>query len=452
MDIQRPMTPDERFQQAIAKRNQQAANLKALQESSRLERQSAQQTAVLESQDLDTEKEVMKEIAAESMMESASKDRIRKAAMEALHNLKADGMRMVRDKVLFEMVYEGLWVDDEVKQGEIKPMFECYKDTVNFLHKTCPKAFEIPKNPITAGIDTVIEETVDIACKRINAVFEDAASANDYQDELLAKLRFNLTADEEAKMDEKLSDLGQGQIVDLVKKKVISVVQDEKKRGEKKAELFEELDAATKDEEEPVAEEDEPASDDKGADTSLDAEKGQDNTGDESAEDSSAEESVDYTEEDDEVEEAAKSKLFWWKKMRNKNRRKGNTESTNVAFEAAVMARQIQKMNLTGATSVFEGLVMFNRKIAEYEIVQESVIGNAAVDEASIPQMIASASIMQSLMQYTVMETLNTVRYCNLNSTDINRIRTSLNRMSSKLINTDSATMENLDLTLCGQL
>lgn len=467
MGIQRPKSPDQIYQEALARRQQQAANLKALTESTMQKEQMAKETALLEAQDLVLEEEVKRDTALGDMAIKNRKNVIKKAALEAMSHLKADGMRKVKDKVLFEIVYESLWVDDDVKQGELKTIFECYKDTSAFLQKVCPMAFQVPKTKITAGIDAVIEETVNEACDRITAVFEAAANNDDYTEELLAKLRFNLTTDEEAKMDEKLSNLGQTQIVNLVKKKVLNVVQDEKKRGEKRAELFEELDAATKDEEEEeetddtveTAEEpkEEPTGteDEEGAVTSDDTEGEEDTTMDESGTEESACPDGDCG--DEPVEEIAKYKTFWGKRMAKLRRRKGYMESEDVddideTLESMLIQRKIQEMNRNGATSIFEGLNMFNRMAAQIELQQETELSGAAVEEASIPQMVSAAAMIQSLTQYTVMETLNTMKYCNLNSTDANRIRMRLNQNSSKVLRNVDAAMESLNLNLCSQL
>ena len=464
MSIQRPKTPDQIYQETVALRQQQAANLKALKESASAKLRDEQEKAALEATNLAAEEAAKRDVAVNDLADKNRKSVIKTAAFECMNHLKADGMQKVRDKVMFEIVYESLWVDDEVKREELKTIFECYKDTTAFLKKTCPNAFNTPKTRITSGVEAVIEETVNEACRRITETFGTAVKNDDYTEELLAKLRFNLTTEEEAKMDAKLSDLGKGQIVNLVKKKVLNVVQDEKKRGEKRAALFDELDEAAKDDDEEEDDTttsdttDEPdatdtSDEDEAAVTSDDTIGEEDTTPDESG----AEESTMF-DDGEEVEEIAKLKTFWGKREAKLKRRKKNTwfgkkdKTKDKALESLVMQRTIQDINRTGATSIFEGLNMFNRMATQIEIAQNESICGIAVEEASIPQMVSAASMIQTITQYTVMEALNTMKYCNLNSTDANRIRMGLNQATSKIVRNMDAAMETMNLNLCSQL
>ena len=95
---------------------------------------------------------------------------------------------------------------------------------------------------------------------------------------------------------------------------------------------------------------------------------------------------------------------------------------------------------------------MFNRMATQIEIAQNETICGIAVEEASIPQMVSAASMIQTITQYTVMEALNTMKYCNLNSTDANRIRMGLNQATSKIVRNMDAAMETMNLNLCSQL
>lgn len=449
MSLQRPISSDQKFQELVERTKRQEANLRALRESAALQKKSVEHKAVMESEYTAADQEVEKDLALEGLMEPARKERIRKAAMEAMTRIKPDGMRVLTNKVLFEMVYESLWVDDAVKSREVRPMYECYLDTVGFLQKSYPKAFQVPKNKLIVAIESAIKDTVDTVYDRINAVFEEAMRNDDCNEELLDKLRFNMTTDEETKLDEKLADMGKDQIVSLVKKKVLSVVQDEKKRGEKRAELFDELDEAAKDEESEDTDDDTPdavseeGEEEEGAETNMDEDKGPDNAGDESGE-AQAEES--YMP----VEEMLKSKSFWGKKQKNKKKptgkpfslkkedkkeepnkfnpfKKRTVEESNAAFESLVNRTRLQKINRAGATSVFEGLNMFNRQVARIEIEDSET----PVSESMMPEMIASAAMMQTLMQYTTMETFNTIQYCNLTRGDLNAMRMLLNRSAS---------------------
>lgn len=464
MSIQRPKTPDQIYQETVALRQQQTANLKALKESASAKLRDEQEKAALEATNLAAEEAAKRDVAVNDLADKNRKSVIKTAAFECMNHLKADGMQKVRDKVMFEIVYESLWVDDDVKREELKTIFECYKDTTAFLKKTCPNAFNAPKTRITSGVEAVIEETVNEACRRITETFGTAVKNDDYTEELLAKLRFNLTTEEEAKMDAKLSDLGKGQIVNLVKKKVLNVVQDEKKRGEKRAALFDELDEAAKDDDE--EENDTATADTTGepdaTDTSDEDEAAvtsDDTVGEEdTAPDESGTEESTMIDDGEEVEEIAKLKTFWGKREAKLKRRKENTlfgkkdKTKDKALESLVMQRTIQDINRTGATSIFEGLNMFNRMATQIEIAQNETICGIAVEEASIPQMVSAASMIQTITQYTVMEALNTMKYCNLNSTDANRIRMGLNQATSKIVRNMDAAMETMNLNLCSQL
>lgn len=184
-----------------------------------------------------------------------------------LINLEArlvqEGIQMLWKKVLFESVYAATWIDEPVKKGLMGPMYETFESTLGFVKTVCPNAVTTRPTKLLECINGIVTEAAKKAAKRITK--EAVDNPNSDPD----KIDFSLSDTEEDDFDKDLSDLDVDSIEKKVKDKVLTVIQDEKQAGKKKAETMKELDKAKKEDdddsddiEDDDESDDEPAEDD----------------------------------------------------------------------------------------------------------------------------------------------------------------------------------------------
>ena len=262
MGLRTPKSPQDAFKEAVELKQRREQNLREFYNSKKPATNS-EVKSILENIDFTASNVFENQKKLDAMAESIHQNTLRNEAARRLNNLRVDGTRMTRNKVLFEMVYEGLWIDDVVKNNSVQPLYESFSNMMDLLEQVCPNVF-ISKNqkstPFIEGMNEAIQCTVDQACSRIKSVFENSCKdAKTIDDAILDKLKFNLSDKEEDELDDKMKGIGKDEIVDLVKSKVIQVVQDEKERGEEKAKLFDELNDAVSDDESDSSEDEEAA-------------------------------------------------------------------------------------------------------------------------------------------------------------------------------------------------
>lgn len=624
MAIQRPISSDRKFKNAVAKRNEQAANLAALKEQQRKTAESKARLIALEQEDQTAIDNANAAIAMESFAEKAAPELVKARAIDTLGKFKNTGKEKLWNKAIFEIVYESLWVDDDVKASEVRPMFETFCDTVSFIKSVVPDSFSRGRTPIKTKLDAAINDTVQHAYDRTEVLFEAACDQGTINDKVCDRLKFNLSDDEEADFDKKLDDLGKSEIVNLVKKKVIHVIQDEQKAADKKASIFQDLDdAATPDDESnddttdataPAPDDsteangEEPASD--AADNSDSDEEMTESTVLLSFEDghvytygdflSLMEAAADLSKtaknknqpvmelgrnDDPKINAVAKRLLNLCKisdaeatnpkvvkkkirdimadpnssdnkkysiailllsilgamsamtvgaivgplgftvgyivaviivyvgamtdggqvaKVKNIKKqlleiRRSTTdkkkieeidkgieacddaimrltgtlyqvhqesmnvknpfthatspkkEETKPTFEQLVYQKRLNEANRIGISSVFEGLMIFNRESAIRELAHENNMnGGTAVVESMIPEFVTEAAMMQTLVQYTTLETLNTMKYIDFTKSEADSIMEALTKIDASLAKTENDTNSE-QLTLTGQ-
>lgn len=505
--IKIPSSPEDKLKELNELRKTREHNLSELRKSNLAKLQEQRKLDEIKSQDAVLETKIRSELdSSEALLEKATiteYNNLKKDVMDSFFKIKNTGKEKIRNKILFEMVYEALWVDDEVKQNDVKSVYEAFIDTIEFMKDSCPNSFDKRLNGVTnarvlESINTIVNETYDDVMVRYNKIMENARNANAYDEKLLDKLQFNMTDEEESKMDEKLKDAGKDQIVNLVKKKVLSVVQDEKKRAEKRAEVFSELDDALIDEdEEPtddVGSDEEPSTDtddvteEPNDDVPVEPENEEEPEGD-----VEMGESFEFDGEED-VEEAGLNSF--WKNLQKKKKRRedykkkkeaekksgvqvsvekreltddekkkikemsgkikdGFKEQIKNKKNKSVLKKKVQEsvlrdLNRMGAVSIFESLNMVNHGFASLEIAKGAVENGNYVIEAAIPETVATIAMIQSLTQYTTMETLNTLNICNLTTMEATNLRNTLTKKA-----TESRKVKHYDdipLSLSGKL
>lgn len=305
-NTRRPQTVEERVQALAAARDSRAAKLKSLTESREEKRQSAQMASVLEGVDTSSESENKKTAVLDTLKEQAAIKQRKNGLASLESRLFTEGKTMLWNKILFEMTYDACWIDAPVKAQLIKPLYETFSSTIDFIQTTCPKSFKgHGATRLLEAMDAIVTEAAKKASKRIAKECKDDPNSDPDH------INFNLNDEEEEKFNEDLQDLGKDDIAEKVKDKVLTVIQDEKDANKKKAEAMKELDDAKKEDDEDDDEDDDTIEDDDmgESDDDNDSEDDEDDDDDKKKSKKSKKDSDDDDDdEDDDEKDEKKSK------------------------------------------------------------------------------------------------------------------------------------------------
>lgn len=232
-----------------ALKEQKAAEYKAnkqLMEAQRiLEEQEAKMQEEMARQDAEQKEREAKERAMEAATQAMQESLANKAYTTAFATLPKVGKESLVKHTLFGIALESMWVDD------------CVKESPEFIPQTF-SLFEQVIDRCNAATGTTLLENMENT--RLLSYISDVAteSANEIAGRILAEAKetkpltidFKPTENEVAAVDEKIADADPKSISKVVKSKVLDIIKEEKEDGKLKAELFQELDDATKEEEE----------------------------------------------------------------------------------------------------------------------------------------------------------------------------------------------------------
>lgn len=285
---QRPKSVQERVQELAARQGNREANLRALTEAKAAEKRTSAMNSVLENVDSAAGKEAQKNAALDKIKEETAAKQRKQSLASLESRLFTEGKKMLWNKVLFETAYDACWIDAPLKERLMQPLYETFESTVNFVHEVCPKAFsDKPGTRLLEAMDSIITEAAKKASKRIAKECSDDPNSDP------DRINFDLNDEEEEKLNQDLQDLGKDDIADKVKDKVLTVIQDEKVAGKKKAETMKELDEAKKDDEDEDDDSDDEDDDDGSDDTDDDKDDKDDSDDDDSDNDDSDDEDED---------------------------------------------------------------------------------------------------------------------------------------------------------------
>lgn len=285
---QRPKSVQERVQELAARQGNREANLRALTEAKAAEKRTSAMNSVLENVDSAAGKEAQKNAALDKIKEETAAKQRKQSLTSLESRLFTEGKKMLWNKVLFETAYDACWIDAPLKERLMQPLYETFESTVNFVHEVCPKAFsDKPGTRLLEAMDSIITEAAKKASKRIAKECSDDPNSDP------DRINFDLNDEEEEKLNQDLQDLGKDDIADKVKDKVLTVIQDEKAAGKKKAETMKELDEAKKDDEDEDDDSDDEDDDDGSDDTDDDKDDKDDSDDDDSDNDDSDDEDED---------------------------------------------------------------------------------------------------------------------------------------------------------------
>ena len=296
-DTQRPKSVQERVQELAARQGNREANLRALTEAKAAEKRTSMMNSVLENVDSAAGKEAQKNAALDKIKEETATKQRKQSLASLESRLFTEGKKMLWSKVLFETAYDACWIDAPLKERLMQPLYETFESTVNFVQEVCPKAFPgKPSTRLLVAMNSIITEAAKKASKRIAKECSDDPNSDP------DRINFDLNDEEEEKLNQDLQDLGKDDIADKVKDKVLTVIQDEKAAGKKKAETMKELDEAKKDDEDEDDEDDE-SDDDDDDDDSDDDDSDDSDDEDDDKDKKKSKKSKEKSEDDDEDED-----------------------------------------------------------------------------------------------------------------------------------------------------
>lgn len=236
------LTGDQMLENAIRIKNERRMNLSALTEASRLSENNEDFISTMESTNIESEAEVKKSAALEQAQYMQTTRNLAIQQLTMRNKLIQEGMDIVTNNVIGQIIYESYWLDDPVKVAQVEQISESIANAMEYLEDRCMES-KVPEAKQNRYLLNVTEAIRDIVTEASDRIFEECKKTNS----LFAE--FELNENEEDKLDEKLSDLGTDEIVDLIKGKVAQVIQDEKEKEKEKSEMFDDIEKETSDEE-----------------------------------------------------------------------------------------------------------------------------------------------------------------------------------------------------------
>lgn len=367
---------DKALEQAIIRKN----NKRRIAEERAIAEECARVSAALESIDISTE-------STPTVNSVTNNKRVLLTRNRALHQLEPrlvkEGYTKCLNNVLFGIVYESFYADDYVKEQTKNTMYSTFESMMETLDSLGIKPVsEINHNQLMKNIHEIVKEAVDKSVKRITLEANDNKDTSTEED--IDSISFSMTDSEMDQLDNDLSDLSTDEIAMLVKNKVLQVVQDEQISGQKKSETFDEIEKmqdelnaeeTENDEEMDATESDEPEEDDDNTDT---------------------------------TEEGFTSKLGKGKNRRKMFGSKSDSEKSHKMFGIAA-----KKRKLNSAKESLMSCMMFN---AAHNI------SIATESQGAYKKDIMDASFMDSMYNYTILETLQTIGMYDFTRDNINTI------------------------------
>ena len=334
-----------------AKRDRRA-NVRGLTEAAEAKVERDENMKKLEAIDaaVDAKREI--ESKLDNKREKAAKEALNRAKVNLEHRLRDAGKKELFNSVIFEMAFNACWVDDNVKRANVDSMYETFNVVIETLETngiTVDRTSDVTH--FIANVHKVVNECGDKVAKRIA---EDACDSNKTADEL-DEIDFSLNRGEMDEFTNSLADLGKEDIEELVRNKVLAVVQDEKSKGEEKAAEIDEIKTSQTDEEDPSDSDD-----------------------------------VDVTKLSDEE------------------------GSAQEAFNAIVNRNRMLKVHRRTGTSLFECMMMYNTNyLHKHASTMETKVSDRSIMDAAL---------QETVVVYTMMETLNTLGLCEFNNTNVKKL------------------------------
>lgn len=154
--------------------------------------------------------------------------------LNVYNKIYEDGKLILLNELLFEMYSKSLLLDDEVvieKENAIRSTIESFVQSKGGF-KLLEKAYNKHKTPLLKNMKEICES---VAKKVSTRKMKDAEENKDLD------INFELNDEEKEMFDYEKEKLSIEEISELVKKKVLTVIQDEKMRQQKESELLKDI-------------------------------------------------------------------------------------------------------------------------------------------------------------------------------------------------------------------
>lgn len=318
-------------------------NMRVLTEEAEAKVDSEKTMKELEKIDADSDAKKALEDKIDDRKERVAKEALSRAKIGMQSRLYESGCKQMFNTTIFEMAYNACWIDDPVKESNLKAMYETFNKVIETLESVGIHVdMESNVTPFITNVRKIVNEACSKTAKRIvEDCCIDGKNAKD-----IDEIEFTMNTDEFEELANSLNDLGKEDIEELVKHKVLAVVQDERDKAREKAEEIEEIKAAQAEE----------------------------------------------PEEDLSDEEIAAE------------------ESFNALVQRSRNMKNYRKIG----SSLFECVMMSNTN---------ELRKTASAMEAAVPETkVMDVALQESVLVYTILETLNTLKLCEFNNINVNKL------------------------------
>ena len=249
------LTGSQMLENVINQKATQRKNMIALTEARKLSQNTPDFVATMESANLEADNKLKTNAMLENAQYHQGARNIARQQLQMKQRLTMEGMELVKNKVLGEIIYESYWLDEPIKESTVEEIGESIGKVLSYVEENFNSS-KVPESKQSRLMQSVNEAISGVVKEAVERLVTEAKEAND------AFTEFGLTEEEENKLDDKLCDLGKDEIIDIVKTKVAQVVQDERKRGKEKAKMFDEIEQTLQqNDESPDDTDDEPMTD-----------------------------------------------------------------------------------------------------------------------------------------------------------------------------------------------
>jgi hypothetical protein len=191
-----------------------------------------------------------KEFETKKAIENVYMKKITEAQIPVLVNeIYKRGREVLFKQLLFEMFSKSLYLDEEFiieQQNNLKAVIDSYVNK-NGGFALLEKAYKETKSPLLKNMIQLCESVARKVSQR------KLKEAQENPDET-SLINFELNEEESQEFDYEKEKLGIDELADLVKNKVLTVIQDEKQRQAEEEELYRDLESELSESEESVEE------------------------------------------------------------------------------------------------------------------------------------------------------------------------------------------------------
>ena len=235
------------FEKLINLENERRKNLRAVMESAdesktakELEKKLDDASKRAEKDEDNSSDSNKNRIDVEKLQKTALNERLNVAKLGLRDRLIKEGYEKLFENALFSIVYESYWLDDKLKESTITDMHNSFHALREGL-----KREGIKENTDTQLLKNIKEICMECAKKRADELVKECGDNCESSDDL-DNISFSLRDEDGITLGDNLSDLGVDDISELVKMKVIQVVNDEQEAGTRKTDILNELKEASK--------------------------------------------------------------------------------------------------------------------------------------------------------------------------------------------------------------